>query len=164
MCALPIVMAVISVVSSVVTNIEKNKAARRQAKAINEQSQAQSDQLADKASQELDLRARAARRERAAARVAAAESGINLSSNSFLAMLQTSEVNQSIDSGLILKNAKNDQAARKAQTNSLLSQVTTKTGLGILMDGTQAGLQGYAMGGGTFKKGGSSGVDSLTTK
>jgi hypothetical protein len=48
-------------------------------------------------------RARAARRERASMRSAGAESGINMGSNSFLAGLQTSVLNQYSDQGLILR-------------------------------------------------------------
>ena len=80
--------------------------------------------------------------------MSAAESGINLGSNSFLAMLQNSEINQSIDSGLILKNESNMQRARQAETNSALAGITKKTGLGIALDATQAGIQGYIAGGG----------------
>lgn len=143
-----ITFAAISIIGSVAANQAQNSAARRQAAAIESQSAVRADEIRAAQGQELDERARAARRERAAARVSASESGINLSSNSFLAMLQTSEINQSIDSGLILKNEKTQQRARVAETNSLLAGIHQKTGLGIALDATQAGVQGYFAGGG----------------
>ena len=146
--AVPWIMAGLSVAVSVAGNIAANEAADRQADAYNQQSAIRAEEISDQKGAELDERARAARRERAAARVSASESGINLGSNSFLAMLQTSEINQSIDSGLILKNEKIQQRARVAETNSLLAGITKKTGLGIALDATQAGVQGYFGAGG----------------
>ena len=143
-----ITLAAVSVIGSVAANREANKAARRQAAAIEEQSAIQGEEIADAMGQQLDERARAARRERAAARVAASESGINLGSNSFLAMLQTSEINQSIDSALIRKNENIHQRARRAETKSLLSGIHMKNGLGIALDATQAGVQTYFASGG----------------
>jgi len=143
-----ITLAAVSIIGSVAANQAQNRAARRQAAAIQTQSDLQAEEIRGAQGQQLDERARAARRERAAARVAASESGINLGSNSFLAMLQTSEINQSIDSGLILKNEKIQQRSRVAETNSILSGIHTKTGLGIALDATQAGVQGYFAGGG----------------
>lgn len=143
-----ITLAVVGVVGSVMANEAANDAADRQTAAIEAQNQIRADEISDQKGVELDAQARAARRERAAARAAASESGINLGSNSFLAMLQNSEINQSINSGLILKDAKNAQRARQAETNSLLAGITKKTGLGIALDATQAGVQGYLAGGG----------------
>ena len=149
MCdAVSIIFAAVSIIGSVAANNAANDAADRQTHAIEAQNQIQADEISDQKGAELDAQARAARRERAAARVSAAESGINLGSNSFLAMLQNSEVNQAINSGLILKNANNAQRARQAETNSLLAGITKKTGLGIALDATQAGVQGYLAGGG----------------
>ena len=146
--AVPWIMAGLSVAASVATDIAANEAADRQAAAVNEQNQIRADEISDAKGVELDERARAARRERAAARVSASESGINLGSNSFLAMLQTSEINQSIDSALIKKGEKTLPRARQAETNSIMAGITKKTGLGIALDATQAGVQGYFGAGG----------------
>lgn len=149
MCdAASIVYAVVAVVGAVAADQAQNRAAKRQADALGKQNQVIADQISDQKGQEIDQRARAARRERAAARVSASESGINLGSNSFLAMLQTSEINQSIDAGLILHNEKNEQKARQAQYGSNLASITYKTGLGIAVDGAGAGLQAYQGSGG----------------
>lgn len=143
-----ITLAAVAVIGSVATNVAQNRAAKRQADAIKAQSAIQEEEISDQKGVELDEAARAARRERAAARVAGSESGINLGSNSFLAMLQTSEINQSINAALIKKGEKTQQRARVAETNSYLAGINMKTGLGIALDATQAGLQGYFAGGG----------------
>lgn len=141
-------LAAVSIIGSVATNMAMNDAADAQAEALEEQNAIQADEISDAMGQELNERARAARRERAAARVSASEAGINLGSNSFLAMLQTSEVNQSIDSGLILKNNSNAQRARQARHKSNLAGIQKKTGLGIALDATQAGTSTYFASGG----------------
>lgn len=150
MCAvaIPIIMAGLAVVSSIAMNRAANKAADAQAKAYGEQNAILQEEIADRTGNELNERARIARRERAAARVAASESGINLGSNSFLAMLQTSEINQSIDSGLIVRNEKTQQRARQANYKSNLAGLTKKTGLGIALDAAAAGTGSYINSGG----------------
>lgn len=142
------VMAGVAAVGAVAAGVAANKAADRQTKALERQNQLVSDEISDSQGQELAERTRAARRERAAARVSSSESGINLGSNSFLAMLQTSEVNQSMDSGLILRNEANQQRGRQAQHASNLAGITKKTGLGLALDGVTAGYGGYRAAGG----------------
>lgn len=141
-------IAAVMAVGSIASNVAANKAADAQAKAINAQGEIRSEEIADAAGADLDERARAARRERAAARVAASESGISLGSNSFLAMLQASEIDQSIDSGLILKNQRNQQRANTAEVKSSLAGLQKKTGLGIALDAGVAGVTGYKAAGG----------------
>ena len=148
MCYVQIAMVAIAVIGSVMQNKAANKAADRQTAALEHQNQIRADEISEQQGHELTERTRAARRERAAARVSAAESGVNLGSNSFLAMLQTSEINQSIDSGLILKNESNMQRARQAQHASNLAGIQKKTGLGIAIDAAQAGAQAYMGSGG----------------
>jgi hypothetical protein len=147
----PITLTVLAVGASIATNIAANKAAARQEKALNKANAIQAEQISDAAGVELDRRARQARQERAAARVAASESGINLGSNSFLALLQESEVNQSIDQSLILKEERNRQEARQSEYESRLSTIQKKTGLGILFDGAVAGISAYSAAGGNPK-------------
>lgn len=153
MCYVQAIVAAIAVVASVAQNVQANRAASAQAKAITAQNQIKANQISDQMGQQIDERARAARRERAAARVSASESGINLGSNSFLAMLQTSEVNQSIDSGLILHNEANLQKQRQTDYRSYMSQIHMKTGLGIALDAVGAGLQAYQGSGGQMYMG-----------
>lgn len=146
-------IAAVMAVGSIANNIAGNKAADAQAKAINAQGEIRSEEIADAAGADLDERARAARRERAAARVAASESGISLGSNSFLAMLQASEIDQSIDSGLMLKNQRNQQRANTAEVKSSLAGIQKKTGLGIALDAGIAGVNGYQAAGGKLYMG-----------
>lgn len=148
MCNPMLIMAVVAAGASIAQNVAANKAAKRQANALDEQNQIQADEISDQKGVELNERARAARRERAAARVSASEAGINLGSNSFLAMLQTSEINQSMDSGLILKNERNTQRARQASHKSNMAGIQMKTGLGIALDATAAGTGAYFQAGG----------------
>lgn len=148
-----IIYAAVAVIGAYASDRAQNVAASRQARAITHQNQIQADQIADQQGQQIDERARAARRERAAARVSASESGINLGSNSFLAMLQSSEINQSIGAGLILHNEKNLQDARQANYQSNLAGITMKTNLGIATDMAGAGLQAYSASGGKMYMG-----------
>ena len=151
--AIPWIIAGIAAVGSIATNMAANKAADRQAKAFAQQNEIAQEEIADRHGNELNERARAARRERAAARVAASESGINLGSNSFLAMLQTSEINQAIDSGLIVRNERTQQRARQAQYKSNLAGLTKKTGLGIALDAFSSGASAYMGAGGNLYMG-----------
>ena len=143
-----IIMAAVAIIGSVAQNRAANKAADRQTKALEHQNQLQADEISDAMGQELNERARAARKERAAARVSASEAGINLGSNSFLAMLQSSEIQQSIDSGLIVRNERNAQRGRQARHASNLAGIQKKTGLGIALDAAQAGAAAYTGAGG----------------
>lgn len=143
-----IVMAAVAIIGSVAQNQAAKKSAKRQTAALEEQNQIVADEISSQQGQELDQRARAARQERAAARASASEAGINLGSNSFLAMLQTSEINQSIDSGLILRNEKGKQRGRQAQHKSNLAGIQWKTGLGMTIDAAASGASAYSASGG----------------
>lgn len=147
------VLAIVSIVGSVAQNRAANKAAGRQTAALERQNQLVADEISEAQGQELNDRAREARRQRAAARVSSSESGINLGSNSFLAMLQTSELNQSIDSGLILRNENNQQRARQAQHASNLASIQKKTGAGMALDAAVAGSSTYVNSGGKLYMG-----------
>jgi hypothetical protein len=146
-------IAAVMAVGSIAGNIAGNRAADAQEDAINAQGEIRSEEIADATGADIDERARAARRERAAARVAASESGISLGSNSFLAMLQASEIDQSIDSGLMLKNQRNQQRANTAEVKSSLAGIQKKTGLGIALDAGIAGVSGYKAAGGKLYMG-----------
>lgn len=143
-----IIYAAVAVIGMYAQDRSQAVSADRTARAMRVQNQKRADQISDQQGQAIDERARAARRERAAARVAASEGGINLGSNSFLAMLQSSEINQSIGAGLIMHNTNNLQDARQADYATNLSQLVSKTNLGIAVDMAGAGLQAYSASGG----------------
>lgn len=161
MCYVQIVMAVVAVVSSIASNMSKNKAAQKQADALNKQGEIRSEEIADAAGAKLDERARAARQERAAARVAASESGIGLGSNSFLAMLQASELDQSADSGLIIKDHRNQQRANTAAVQSSMSGLQLKSKLGMFHESAAAGFAAYTGSGGSTGPSGGGGLSSM---
>jgi len=152
-----IIYAAVAIVGMYAADRSQTISNHRQERAMREANKVREDQIHDQQGQQIDERARAARRERAAARVAASESGINLGSNSFLAMLQTSEINQSIDAGLIMHNEKQLQEARRTQFNSNLAALTSKTNLGMGMDMAGAGLQAYSASGGKMYLGNQAG-------
>jgi type II secretory pathway component HofQ len=147
--AIPWIVAGIAAVGSYEQNKAQNRAIKNQQKALAVQNQVRQDEINQQTGNEVNEIARAARRERAAARVAASESGINLGSGSFLAMLQESSVNQSINSGLTLKNGANAQRARDASYRSNLAALVTKSGLGIALDAVGSGVSAYYGAGGT---------------
>lgn len=145
-------------VASIAGNVAANRAADRQEQAVHAQNAIRQEEIAKAAGAELSERARVARRERAAARAAASQAGVNLDSNSFLTMLSTSEVNQTNDMGMIVYNERAQQRARHANYTSQLAQITKKTGLGIVLDAGTSFLGGYTAAGGNtsslFGKGG----------
>lgn len=144
----PTTIAIAAAAASVAQNVAANRAAKKQERAINEQNRIRQEEIRKQAAKELSERARIARRERGAARAAASAAGVNLDSNSFLAMLTTSEVNQTNDAGTVLYNERAAQRARHASYASALSQIQYKTGLGIALDAALAGGQAYVAAGG----------------
>lgn len=143
MCEPTTIMMGVSMAVAAVGTYGQIQSGKAQVRAIDKQNEIQAQEIAEAAGVEMTERARAARRERGAMRAAGAESGINLGSNSFLAGLQTSVLNQYNDQGLILRNESNQQRARDAQARSLTSQVHIPSALeGALTIGS-AGVSGY---------------------
>ena len=103
----------------------QHETAKKQVAAINQQNEVQADEIAKAAGRELTERARAARRERATARAAASEAGLNLNSGSFMAVLQASAFNQYNDQGTIIQNERGQQRARQARARSEIAGVQT---------------------------------------
>lgn len=134
--------------ASVAQNVAQNKANRAYERSLKEQNQLLAEEMRKKAGQELSERARIARRERGSARAAASAAGVNLASNSFLAMLSTIDTNLTNDAGTVLYNERSQQAARDVEYRGKLSQIQYKTGLGIALDAAAAGGQAYFAGGG----------------
>lgn len=148
--------------------ISANQTANAQVKAINEANAIQSQQISEQAGQALSEEARAARRERAAQRAAASESGINLGSNSFLAALQASAINQFNNNGVILANEAGQQANRASQANSQLANISIDTFLSGGIKVAAAGAQSYMANADAFKiptvsKGAGSGLSKAGT-
>ena len=137
------VMVGVTVVSTAATMYGQQQTAKANAAAVSAQNQVQADEIARATGNELHERARAARRERADMRAAAAESGINLSSNSFLASLQASAMNQYNDQGLIVQNEKGQQAARRAQARSIQAGLRVPNALSSALTIGAAGYGSY---------------------
>jgi hypothetical protein len=122
-------MVGVTLAASAAAVYSQNQTAKATAKAITQQNEIQADEINRAAGEALNQRARAAREERAQMRASAAASGINLGSNSFIAALQTSAMNQYNDQGLIIQNAQNRQSARQAEANTAASGLRIDTGL-----------------------------------
>lgn len=153
MCEPTTIMMGVSMAVAAVGAVGQYQSGKAQVRAIDKQNEIQAQEIAEAAGVEMTERARAARRERAAMRASGAESGINLGSNSFLAGLQTSVLNQYNDQGLILRNESNQQRARDASARSLTSQIRIPSALeGALAIGS-AGVQGYNAGAGARRAG-----------
>lgn len=150
--SLSIALASMAALSAYATNKAANKSADAQSKLLTQQTIQRDSEINQAAGQQEDARARAAREERASARVAAAESGVNLGSGSFLALLQTSDLTETNDNGVILKNAENQRKATGIQYQSGLAGLQKKTGLGIALDSANAaagtGIAAYSAFGG----------------
>lgn len=140
------VTAGLAIASTAASMYGQHQSAKAQVKATNQQNELQAKEIAQKAGQQISERARMARRERASARAAASEAGVNLGSGSFLAALQTSAMNQYSDAGLISQNEKGQQAARAAQASSIMSQIQVPTALGAALSIGAAGLSAYNAG------------------
>lgn len=136
-------MLAVTVAATAASIYGQQQSAKAQARATGEQNEQQAEQIAQARGQELHERARAARRERAEMRANASEAGINLGSNSFLAALQTSAMNQYNDQGLILQNEKSQQAAREAQARSIQAGLRVPSGLSAALTLGAAGVGAY---------------------
>lgn len=140
------VTAGLAIASTAASMYGQHQSAKAQVKATNQQNELQAKEIAQKAGQQISERARMARRERASARAAASEAGVNLGSGSFLAALQTSAMNQYSDAGLISQNEKGQQAARAAQASSVMSQIQVPTALGAALAIGTTGLSALTAG------------------
>lgn len=110
-----------------------------QVKAINQQNELQAKEISVAKGKELTENAQRAIQERAAMRAAAAESGVNLQSGSFLSALQTSAIQEGNNAGTIFYNHKVEQRARQAQAKSAVAATgATNLAGNILRIGTSA--------------------------
>jgi hypothetical protein len=119
---------------------------KAQAKTLGEANQLRADQMSKAAGADIMERQRDARRSQGEARAAASESGINLGSNSFLAILQNNAFNADFDNGLITHNTEEAQKGRQSEYKSRLAGISIPTSLGIGLSMAQGGVQGYMAG------------------
>lgn len=141
-------VAAVAAVGAVAADKAANKQADATSKVLTKQAIQRDSEINQAAGQQEDANARQAREERAAARAAAAESGVNLGSGSFLAQLQTSQLNEVNNNGIILKNAENQRKSTGIQYESGLAGLQKKSGLAIAVDAASTGAKTYtAMGG-----------------
>lgn len=143
-------VAAVAAVGTYAADKNANKMADNQSKLLTKQAIQRDSEINQAAGQQEDARARAAREERASARAAAAESGVNLGSGSFLAQLQTSDLNQVNDNGIILKNAENQKKSTGIQYQSGLAGLQKKSGLAIGVDMAGTFASTYKGMGGTY--------------
>jgi hypothetical protein len=145
-CEPTTILTVASLATAAIGQVGAYQSGKAQVRAINKQNEIQAQEIAESAGVEMTESARAARRERGALRAAGAESGINLGSNSFLASLQTSVMNQYNDQGLILRNESNQQRARTASARSAASQIQIPNALSAALSIGAAGVGAYYSG------------------
>lgn len=156
MCDVTVVAIAAAAVAAVGTYAEDRNAniqADRESTLLTKQAIERDKEINQAAGQQEDASTRQAREERAAARAAAAESGVNLGSNSFLAQLQTSQLNEMDNNGIILQNAKNQKQATGIQYQSGLAGLQKKTGLGIAVDMAGSAGAAYTGMGGKYYQG-----------
>ena len=132
-----------------------NRQSRAQSKLLTQQAIQRDSEINSAAADQINQRSAAARQERAAARAAAAESGVNLGSGSFLAQLNASQLQEWNDNGVITKNAEEQKKATGVQYKSGLAGLQIQSGLGIALGATAAGVStgaGIAQAGRTAKQ------------
>lgn len=141
---------------TIAQGVAANKQAAATRQALEVQSQKQAEEIQDQATQKGFDRTVEGLKERARARVAASQSGINLASRSFEALLQDSVATETRDKDRIKVNASNAQEARIARTQAGLNQNASQSGLMIglnaAISGGQAAYTGYSAAGGFKKK------------
>jgi hypothetical protein len=144
----------IGTATTAVSVIAAHQQAMKQKGAINAQADARATQVAAAAGQQESVAAMEARQARSQSVVTAGESGINLGSNSFLASLQTTTMNQANNAGLIMENEKNQQNGDSAQVQSELNtQASSPTFLGGALDVALSGASAYMSGQAAYKAG-----------
>lgn len=134
-------VAAVSTAVSYVGAKQNAESQRHVAEAQEQQREQEITQQAGNADSQAAMEARAARSQ---STVAAGAAGVNLGSGSFLASLQTTTMNQSVNAGLVSENEQNQTLATVAETNSdLASRATSPTFLGGVVDTTLAAGGAY---------------------
>lgn len=154
MCTPALALVGVSMITTAATAAAEKSQADAQANAISQQEQAQQNQITQAAGQQDTIAAQQARQARSQSIVAAGAAGVNLKSNSFMASLQTTTMNQAIEEQLIGLNAKNSSNASLAMANSeLASKTTSPTFLGGALNTALAGSGAYIQGKGAEEMG-----------
>jgi hypothetical protein len=147
MCEPVTIMAAMAVATTAMSTVAQVQQASAQKKVIDQQSEIRAQQIQQQAGQQESVAAMRARQERAASIAAASSAGVNLGSNSFMASLQTTTMNQANENGLILENEQNQQQANTAETQSLLnSKASSPTFMGATLNMALAGADAYMSG------------------
>ena len=137
------VMAGVAAVAAGAAAYSAKQSGKRQVRALDKANAIQADQISKQAGAEMMQGARESRRQAGEARAAASESGINLGSNSFLAIMQNSMFNESFDNGLVAVNESNRQNARQSEYSSRMASINIPSNLGIGLAMVQGGYSGY---------------------
>lgn len=139
-----IVVAATSVVGTTANVIAQSKAAKAQARAINEQAAVTQQENRLAASSQMFDDMRAARREQGRIRAAAGEAGLSLSSGAVEGILMDSQMQLGLKNDRTLANLESRQMATNAEANSMMSQVQKPTLLGAGLQIGSAAASGFA--------------------
>jgi hypothetical protein len=147
-------MAVMGAVSTAVSVVAQKQQAGAQAAVINQQSQLRANQTAAAAGQQESQAAMKARQQQAESVAAASAAGVNTGSGSFMESMQTTNMNQANEDGLIIEQDQNQQQANIAETQSdLNSKATSPSVFGGLLDTGLAGADGLMKGQSAYNQG-----------
>lgn len=139
------ILTTIAVAGAATSVIGEIQSAKIQNKAISDQLAQQQQEILTAQTAELNERQRIARKEQARIKVAAGESGLNIS-GSIEAMLNDSLMQNSLATERTKLNAESQQRAAASEANSMYSRVQSPTVLGAGLRIATAGAQGYYSG------------------
>lgn len=147
-----------TVATTATTLAAQSEQAHASAAAIQGQETLQQNQISQQAGQQDTIASQQARAAAGQSIVAAGAAGINTSSNSFLASLQTTTMNASTEENLINYNEQNSQEESTSQANSALaSKASSPTFLGAGLDMALSGEGAYIKSSGAYNQGANSG-------
>ncbi len=145
MCDPVTVMVALNVAGAAAGIVTQVKAAKAQAKAINEQHGEVVQQNNEAASSQLNERLREQRREQGRIKVAAGETGLQLT-GSIAGLLQDSLMQAGMAEDSINVNRDNANKAASREATSMMSRVEQPTVLGAGLQLASAGMSGYSAG------------------
>ena len=145
MCEPVTIMTALAVASTAANIVTQVKSAKAQQKAINEQYAEVVQQNNESATSQLNERLREQRREQGRIKVAAGESGLQLS-GSIAGLLQDSLMQAGMAEDSINVNRDNANTAAGREAGSMMSRVEQPTVLGAGLQLATAGMQGYSAG------------------
>lgn len=139
-----IVVGVTAVASTGAQIVTQAKQAKRETKALREQTAIAREETRDEASSELFDSMRAARREQGRVRAQAGESGLSLTSGSVEAMLLDSAMQGELRDDRILSNMESRHRANTAEAESMASRIQKPTVLGAGLQLASVAAQAWA--------------------